>query len=289
MTVHQFIRVSRPPTLMATVVPLAVGGATAFMHPAAFSLWGWLDILFIAFLLQIGANMLNEYFDYRRGLDDIHSMGIGGIIVSGEVSAPSVLRTAIATYAIAFVLGILLVIYRGPILLFMGLGGIIAGFLYTGGPWPISSTPFGEVFVALIMGPLEVLATQVAADGFITTTAWVVSWPVGISVATILLANNLRDRVKDAQHHRRTLPIVFGWKAGYWILWSMVLSIFIWVSAAVFLKYLPVTALLTWLALPLAVVSLKKLYNPQNLKLAVPITGRLHMVTGILLSLGLLL
>lgn len=287
MTWHQFLRVSRPPTLMATVVPLLVGGALGVKSPH-FTWWAWVDIFVIALSMQIGANMLNEYFDYKRGLDDAQSLGIGGIIVTGEVQAQTVWSAALIIYGISLVLGLILVVFRGPILLALGLIGIIAGFLYTGTSHPISSTPFGEVLVTIIMGPIEVLSTQFAAGGIMTREGALVSIPIGLSVATILLANNLRDYIKDRNHGRRTLPIVIGKKRGYLVLTTMITLVLVWITAMVLAHTLPASALLIWLVLPLAAKSLLALQKTDMLPHAVPIIGRIHVLIGILLTIGIL-
>ncbi|MHB1955600.1 MAG: 1,4-dihydroxy-2-naphthoate octaprenyltransferase [Sulfobacillus sp.] len=287
MTFRQFLRVARPPTLTATVVPLFAGGAAAWTT-GHFVWWCWFDMLAIAFIMQIAANMLNEYFDWRRGEDNIESLGIGGIIVTGEVKPQTVLRAALLSYAVALVLGLLLVWFRGYILLVIGLLAILGGFLYTAGPHPVSATPFGEIMVLAIMGPLEVLGTTYAASGQMTPLAWIISWPVGISVATILLANNLRDRIKDAQHGRRTIPIVFGVNGGFRVFGGMIMTIVLWITGAVALGALPAPLLIVWLALPVAFATLRQLQAPHALRKAVPIVGRLHLILGTLLTVGIL-
>lgn len=289
MTLRSLVRVSRPPTLAATVTPMLVGGAVAWRSLHTIVWWAWLDIICIGFLMQIGANMLNEYFDYVQGLDTAESLGIGGIIVSGEVPAKTVWRWAIALYAAALVLGLALVFFRDPWLLLMGVLAILAGFLYAGGPFPISATPFGEIFVFIIMGPLEITATELAAGGKITPTAWIASVPVGFLVAAILLGNNLRDRIKDGQHGRRTIPVVLGHERGFYVIAGVVGAAFASILAATASQSLPWPVLVVWAAMPLAVVTLRKLRKPEGLKAAVPMMGRLHIVVGLLLALGILL
>lgn len=286
MTMQQFIRVSRPPTLAATVVPMLVGGTSAW--GAGFVWWAWLDMIAIGFAMQIGANMLNEYFDYVKGLDKKDTLGIGGIIVSGEVTPSRVRRWALGCYAVALILGLLLVVFRDPWLLLMGILAIVAGFVYAGGPVPISSTPWGEFVVFVIMGPLEVTATQLAASGHITPLAWVASLPVGFLAASILLGNNLRDRIKDGEYGRRTIPVVVGSSKGRQVLASVVAGAFVAVGLATVRHALPWSALLMWLALPLAFKSVRSLQVGEGLKRAVPTMGRLHILAGILLSLGII-
>lgn len=289
LTFGAFLRVSRPPTLAATVVPMLIGGALAWRTLHVVAWWAWLDIVCIGFLMQIGANMLNEYYDYVNGLDTNESLGIGGIIVSGEVPAKTVLGWAVGLYAAALVLGLLLVIFRDPWLLLMGFLAIGAGFLYAGGPFPISATPFGEFFVFMIMGPLEITATELAAGGRITPMAWITSIPVGFLVAAILLGNNLRDRVKDGEHGRRTIPVVLGHDRAFIVITAVVLAAYAAVLAAVLSHHLPATTLLVWIALPWAIMTLRKLHRQEGLKVAVPLMGRLHIVMGLLLAIGLLI
>lgn len=268
---------------------MLVGGALAWHTLHIMVWWAWLDIILIGFLMQIGANMLNEYYDYINGLDTHQSLGIGGIIVSGEVPPNTVHRWALALYMAALVLGLLLVIFRDPWLLLMGVFAIGAGFLYAGGPFPISATPFGEIFVFLIMGPLEITATELAAGGVITPMAWMASVPVGFLVAAILLGNNLRDREKDGKHGRRTIPVVLGYQRGFYVICAVVLAAFAAILAFIVWHRLPLATLVVWIALPLAFMTLRRLHNPDGLKQAVPLMGRLHIVMGILLAIGLLI
>ena len=105
--------------------------------------------------MQIATNTLNEYGDYRHAVDTSPSPGFAGLIVSGEVSARQILLTSLVCYALAFLLGIALVFERGTLMFVLGGTAILAGALYSEGPIPISSTPAGEVLVAIIMGPIE--------------------------------------------------------------------------------------------------------------------------------------
>src|SRR5271169_100861 len=186
MKVGQFLRLIRIPTLAATAVPMMVGGALA-LDAGRFSALSWVDILAVGLLMQVATNSLNEYGDYRHAVDTVPSAGFAGIIVSGEVRASEVLYTAAACYALAFFLGLALVYERGVGLLVLGALAILAGVLYSEGPLPISSTPFGEVLVGAVMGPIEVVSADLAASGSSSALAFVYSIPVGLMVTSILL------------------------------------------------------------------------------------------------------
>lgn len=288
MNLNQVFRLLRVPTLVATVVPLLVGGALA-LSSKAFSPLSLVDIFAVAMLMQVGTNALNEYGDFRHAVDTAPSPGIAGVIVSGEVSANQVLSAAVACYAAAFFLGVLLVFERGPLLLVLGVAAILAGVLYSEGPFPLSSTPFGEVLVAVVMGPLEVVSANLAASGQLSSLAILFSVPVGLMVASILLANNLRDVEKDRDHGRRTLAVLIGRSRGLWLLLGLMVSAFVWSVPAYLFFPTPPSVFLVWLALPLAVQGYARLRGGKAWPASVPIIARVHIVVGLLLTISIIL
>lgn len=287
MKIGQFVRLARVPTLAATSVPLMVGGALG-LSEGKFDVLSWLDIFMIALLLQVATNALNEYGDYRHGVDTIPSPGFAGLIVSGETSARAVLLTAVTCYAVAFVLGMTLVLTRGILMLLLGAVAILAGILYSEGPFPISSTPFGELLVAVVMGPIEVFSANLAASGEISNLAFVFSIPVGLMIASILLTNNLRDLDNDRAHGRRTLAVLVGRKLGSFILFMLIMSTFLW-SFPVFLLF-PISAsvFLVWFAFPAALWGFLHLMSGRAWPKSVAIVSRFVMLVGALLTLSIL-
>jgi 1,4-dihydroxy-2-naphthoate polyprenyltransferase len=267
---------------------MMVGGALA-LHGGRFSILSWLDILFVGLLMQVATNALNEYGDYRHHIDTEPSVGFAGIIVSGEVKASEVLYTAAACYALAFVLGILLVLERGLGLLVLGVIAIIAGVLYSEGPLPISSTPFGEVLVGTIMGPIEVVSANIAASASISGLALPYSLPVGLMVTAILLANNLRDVDKDREHGRRTIAVLIGRRRGSLVMLGLIGAAFLWSLPAYFLLSAPVWVFLVWLAFPVAVKGCSRIVRGNAWEASVPLVARIHVLVGLLLAVSLLL
>jgi 1,4-dihydroxy-2-naphthoate octaprenyltransferase len=290
MNASQFIRLIRVPTLAATAVPLIIGGAVAFEENGnEFSALLWLDILVVALLIQIATNIMNEYGDYRRKIDTEPSAGFAGLIVSGETSAREILYVAVAIFSVAFILGITLVLFRGILLLILGLISLGVGILYSEGPLPISSTPFGEVVVAVVMGPVEIVSANVAASGQISPLALVFSVPVGFMVAAILLANNLRDVEKDRVHGRKTLAVVIGMRRGSTLLLVLILLSFLWTIPAFLLFSASPSIFLVWVAFPLALRSYLQITKRKAWPESVAIISRLHMLIGALLALSILL
>ncbi len=281
MTFGQLWRLTRPHTLSAAVVPVLVGTAAGALAGRVDFLLAF-DMLVISLLLQIATNMANEYFDFRRGVDHQGLTGIAGVIVQGETSPSAVLAAAVATFALAFVLGCLLALARGPLLVLLGLLSILVAVLYSAGPRPIAATPFGELTVFLLMGVLETLVSEVAAVGGLTVAAFAASLSVGFLVAAILTANNLRDRESDQERGRRTLAILLGAGRGLAFLRAEALAAVVWPAVAA-LGLLPWPAALTVVLVPLAA----RIGREGPLRRLLPEASRLHLLNGVLLSLVL--
>src|SRR5437870_5578033 len=131
-------RLARPFTLTASAAPVLIGCAVAFWD-GTLHRWDLAGAMLVAsMLIQVATNMFNEYYDYRRGLDTVETVGIAGAIVSGAVAPRAVFLGGAACYLIAFGLGMYLVFNAGLTVLWLGLASALGGFVYTGGPWPVA-------------------------------------------------------------------------------------------------------------------------------------------------------
>ena len=135
---------TRPHTLTASFVPVTLGTILALeqgnIHPGLF-----FAMLIASMIIQIATNLFNEYFDYVRGLDNEESVGIGGGIVREGIPPKVILRLAWTLIAISIILGIYICMNSSWWIALVGSISILVGYLYTGGPLPISSTPLGEI------------------------------------------------------------------------------------------------------------------------------------------------
>ena len=285
----RYVRLSRPPTLAASVVPVAVGTAAGALAGPVNGFYV-ADMALVALLLQAGTNMINEYYDFHRGIDDPESSGIAGVIVKGEMTPETVWQTAITTFLVAVAFGILLAFLRGPLLFVLGFFSVAVAFLYNAGPLPISQTPLGELTVFLVMGPLEVAVSEVAAVGRVTAVGLAASIPVAALVAGILLANNLRDLAKDRARGRHTLPVLFGPTAASSLMRGLVALALAWPAALWLDGRLPAGTLVAVLGAPVAVPLLTALEKGgERLGAAVPLAARLELAVGALVTIGLLI
>ena len=113
-------------------------------------------------------------------------------------------------YIIAALLGIYLAVNSSFWIIPVGIVCMAIGYLYTGGPIPISWTPFGELFSGLFMGMIIILLAFFIQTGNVNSFVVLISLPIVITIGLINMANNIRDRVKDKASGRKTLPILLG-------------------------------------------------------------------------------
>ena len=203
-------KLTRPHTLPASIIPPTVGICFALYAEQAFRPILAIIMVLCAVLIQIATNLFNEYYDFKNGLDTKDTVGIGGAIVREGISPKAVLGAAFGLYAISGVLGLILAANTSWWLLFVGGICLVIGYCYTGGPYPISRSPFGEVFAGTLMGTGYCMIAYYIQTGHVTLYSFAISVPLNILVALLLTANSLRDRVPDAENGRRTLAIILG-------------------------------------------------------------------------------
>jgi len=203
-------RASRPRTLTATYAPLGLAAAIA-LDEGVFHLGRFALALIGALFLQIAANLINEYADFRRGADELKQAGQGMVIKQQVLTPRAVLWGAIVTTAAGVIIGLFLLFQSGPLLLGIGVGGVLVVVTYTAGPFPLAYHGLGEAAVFVFMGPLMVLgAYYVMAGGQTSLTPLLAGLPIGFMVAAILHANNIRDMDADRAANKRTLAVIFG-------------------------------------------------------------------------------
>lgn len=203
-------KLTRPHTLPASVIPAIAGISFAIYAEHVFHLLPAIAMVLCAILIQIATNFFNEYFDFKNGLDTEESVGIGGAIVREGIAPRTILLAAFALYGISGLLGIYLALRTSLWLLVIGAICLIIGYCYTGGPYPISRTPYGELFAGFLFGSGFSLIAYFTQTGHITLYAFAISLPLVVLIGLLLTANSLRDRIPDQANGRRTLAILLG-------------------------------------------------------------------------------
>jgi 1,4-dihydroxy-2-naphthoate polyprenyltransferase len=281
----------RPFSFTASLLPVAVGGALALQQGRM----NW--PLFLAALvgglcLHLGTNVVNEIYDVRHGIDSITSPRMSMAIVKGRISEREAFVVAWTGFAIALLLGVVLIWARGWPILLLGLIGFLGGYFYTAPPFQYKYRALGLPLVFILMGPVMVVGGYYATTGGFDPRLLIVSIPVGLLVTAILHGNEWRDVAEDSRHGFTTLSAQIGRDAAHWIYVMLVLGAYVAVGIGVMVGALPSLALLTLLSLPLVAWILRaaELGASGHLRAIAMIdlmTARLHSAFGALLLVGL--
>lgn len=291
---------ARPPTLTAAVSPTLVGTAVAAWQ-GAFHLGLFALTLFAGVLLQAGVNYLNEYFDWKYGLDTSESMGSSTVIFRGEMTGAQVLGLGLGCFAVATALGLWLIALIGPAILLFGVAALFIGYFYSAKPFKFAARGLGDVMVYIAMGFLMVWGAYYVQLPRWSWAAFAASFPMGFLVVAILNMNNVRDYFDDLAVHKRTLPVRFGRDFG--VRYHAALLYGAYVATTLFVALgllfprlgfsLPWPALLVWLTFPLAYRDVRSVFAAGErdpiLRLGVRRTAALHFQFGVALAAGVTL
>ncbi len=283
----------RPFAYTASVIPVLAGGALAAVD-GRFAWLPFLAALAGGVLLHSGTNIVNEIYDVRQGIDTITSPRASHAIVKGRLTERAAFLAAVAAFGLAVVIGVYLVLLRGPAIVALGLAGLIGGYGYTAPPLQYKYRALGVPLVFLLMGPLMVAGTYFAVTGTWTVQAFVLSIPVGLLVAAILHGNEWRDIGEDTRAGIVTLSSRLGRDWAHYGYVALVLGAYISLGLAVAFGFLPPATLVAILSLPFLaqVVRSAELGATGQTRAIAMIdlqTARLHLAFGALLVLGLLL
>jgi 1,4-dihydroxy-2-naphthoate octaprenyltransferase len=280
---------ARVPTLSASVAPVAVGTGVA-IQAEAFELLPALAALFGAVCLQLGANLANDVFDFRKGADTSTRLGPPRAVQMGLLSEREVMAGMWTVFALATLAGAYLAIVGGWPVIAVGAASIAGALVYTGGPWPIGYHGLGDVFTFAFFGLVAVPGTVYVQAERVPDFAWVAAIPVGATVTAILVVNNLRDIETDRAAKKYTLGVLLGdrlTRAWYFVLVGAAFGVAIgawplgpldWPVLLVLGAVLPLAApaRATWSGV-----------RGRELNLALRATARFNLVFGLLFALAI--
>jgi 1,4-dihydroxy-2-naphthoate octaprenyltransferase len=292
--VSLWVQAVRAFSFTASVIPVLLGGLFALGTPDSRA-WYLLPVAALGgLLLHAGTNLINDYYDYKNGVDRECSYGSSGVLVAGLLPPAAILRGALVAFGLATALGVILIAARGWPMAALGLIGLAGGYLYTGKPVGYKYFALGDALVFVLMGPLMVLGGYLAVTGTYRHEVLLLSLPVGCLVAAILVANNIRDVVHDGEAQVTTMARVLGPRGGRAEYTLLVVGAYAIVAGLVIARVLSPWTLLVLVTAPLAVKILRTVLTSrpgeaEDLATADVSTAQLHLAFGVLLTLGVVL
>lgn len=295
--IQELIPLTRPRTLAAALGPTILGAAFSYyafgaLHGTGLAIFHTILIFLAVVSAQIIANLWNELKDFKSGLDAGQKIGNAGSLTRGAVT-PKLISTMIK---VLMIVPIIIGLYLSATITWWyipaGIICILISFLYSGGPKPISRTPFGEISSGIAMGFAIVLITGYAWTRELSLAFLIPALPATLLVGSIMLTNNIRDIRNDENHGRRTLPIVLGRDRAISLMSITYIFNFIWIGAWIYLKVLPIPALLALIAIIPAFKTINIFYTHVDeiqLDKAMGTTAGAAMLYQLLLSIGLII
>lgn len=289
-SIKAWLLAARPKTLAGAATPVLLGCALAYADGWFQPVPALLCFLF-AFLMQIDANFINDFFDYLKGSDREDRLGPERACAQEWITLDAMKRGIALTTMTACMVGFFLLFYGGLEMIPVGLLCVLFAFLYTAGPYPLAYHGWGDVLVIIFFGFIPVGCTYYVMCHDWTWSVTIASLACGLIIDTLLMVNNYRDREQDAKSGKRTIVVRLGARAGqrlYLFLglaaaWLCLLFI---ASGSIGAALLPQIYILphfmTW-------QKMVKINRGKELNRILGETSRNMLLFGVLLALGLML
>jgi 1,4-dihydroxy-2-naphthoate octaprenyltransferase len=299
--VFAWLVITRAPFLTATLMPILIGAVLVQWNQEliAFPWMLLLSALIGASALHISANVFNDYFDWRSGVDPANTDYIvpysGGsrAIELGLMSEQGTLHLALASLILALIAATPIVLAQGTAVFGFGLVGAFLAYFYTAPPLRLSARRgLGELSVGLAFGPALVAGTVFSLSGTATASHFIAGIPIGLLTMAILWVNEFPDIESDALAGKNTLVVTLGHENARWGFLALVLLAYLSVIVLVMVGLFPLGVLAVFLSVPLAAGAVRDVfmyYRDRELIKACSATIRLHLVAGLLLAAGILL
>lgn len=199
--------ICRPRTLFASICPvlmgfIAVGGMP---RPVVATV-----TLLCGVSLQVLSNLINDYYDFRRGSDKAGRVGPSRALAEGLVAEVQMRRACLIALGLSVAEGIYLVLTGGWVILAIGVLSIFFAWIYTATPHSLSYLGIADIVCFLFYGPVATVGTAWLQTGRFSLTALMLGCVCGCVAVCVLATNNIRDIEDDRAVGKRTFPVRFG-------------------------------------------------------------------------------
>ncbi len=280
-------------SLTASTVPVTVGAALA-AHDGHFNGPLLALCLLSGWLLQIAANLLNTYGDFRSGVDTSAHPPTAPHLVNGTLRPYHVLGAGVLCLLAGALAGARAAALSDWHLALFAVAGVAGAACYTTGP-RFKYAGFGLPVVALLMGVLMVTASYFAQTRTLTLPSLILSLPVTCLVGAILHGNDLRDMASDHQAGIRTASLVLGSERAPPLFMALHILPHLILVAGIAGGLLPPLSGIALLALPFTLNALRtcaigfRTGDRTRIGRLEGLSAGIHFLFGTLLTLGLFL
>lgn len=254
---YHFVPPSIFPATLGALIAWAVGHT---FYPFYFFL-----VLSGVVVNHIALNMADDYFDFKHAVDHLQPeeknpySGGSGTLSSGLIRPQAMRKAFILCFAITVAIGLYLTVLRGlPVLLF-GLLGVFCSVFYTAPPISFSHHGLGELAQLVCFGPVIGLGSYFVQTQTLTLKAFLATLPLGIMLFSMIVINEIPDYDEDRLAGKLTLIARYGKRQGINLYMASWACTYLVIVGGILLQELPLTVLLAFASLPLALRSIHTL------------------------------
>lgn len=211
-SVKAWLLATRPKTLSAAAVPIMTGTAFAWRNTS--EQFNWIPAilcLLFAWIMQIDSNLVNDYFDFKKGNDDETRLGPKRACSEGWITSDAMVWGILITTLLGCMTGIPLILYGGLEMVMVGIACVVFCFLYT---TLFSYHGLGDILVLLFFGIIPVCCTYYVCmplhQQIPTGEVIASSIACGLAIDALLIVNNYRDIDNDRSNSKITLAVRLG-------------------------------------------------------------------------------
>lgn len=271
MNLKSFFSLVEIRTKVASMLPLMIGTLYGVHRFNSFNLLNFLFFFISLIFIDMATTALNHFYDFKNAKKEYgYNYDIHNPVKNYGLSNKTVIKTIIILLSTAIVSGLILYLRTDLLILLIGALSFFIGITYSFGPIPISRTPFGELFSGFFMGFfIFFIATQIhlptpqkivnliyqnynlilEINIIELIYIFLASLPLVLSIANIMLANNISDIKDDKKNDRYTLPIYIGKKKSLFLYKSLYYIIFLDFIFLITLRIVPLFSLIIFIAL----------------------------------------
>ena len=285
---------ARPKTLSGAAVPVMIGASLAYIDARDYGedVFSWLAAalcFLFAFVMQIDAKFINDFFDFANGTDNVETrLGPRRACAQGWVKLDAMKKAIALTTCLACVIGLPLVWFGGLEMILIGVLCVVFCFLYT---THLSYMGFGDLLVLIFFGIVPVCITYYVQLHTVTWQVFLASLACGLVIDALLLVNNFRDRDTDREAGKMTIIVRLGAEAGLQLylgvgVGALILGGTFWMNGHPLAFFLP---FIYFILHVFTYLKIKRIDKGKALNLCLGETARNIFIYGLCVAVGLLL
>lgn len=198
-------------------------------------------------------NLLNDYFDYKTGVDDseyARAIYAPHPILSGLTTEKGLLTTVVIFNVVFLIISIYFAIVVDPLVLIFAGFGLFLSIAYVSPPFNFKKRGLGEISVFFVWGPLMIGLVFFVTFGQLLDFLWIATIPYAITVTTVIMGKHIDKFSADKEKGIHSLPVIIGEKPAKILNQILLVLFYVFIFYMVIFDLIGIGVLLVVFAIP---------------------------------------